>query len=115
MKLVPIRQRRFDRAAFFADLEVVDRSTGRRLAGRSLDLCRGGMGLFASGFVAEGAPVQIFLRVDEGGRAVTVRLNAVVVQSRAEEQGAILGVAFDSPLTPAAQPVLCDRLDRQEG
>jgi hypothetical protein len=113
MNLVPLKQQQCDRTSFFADLELVDRSTGRRLTGRSLDLCRDGMGLFASGFVAAGAHVQIFLRVEEAGRTATVRLSAVVVQSRAEEWGAILGVAFDSPLTPAVQPILCERLDRQ--
>ena len=108
-------RRRYERVPFFADLELLDTSTGRRLRGRSINLSRGGIGLFAAISLPVGTHVRISIRLPGPGPGGSVQVGGVVAHFRADEHGVMLGIAFEGLLNTSTQPALCEWLDRQEG
>lgn len=107
--------RHHDRVAFYAELRIKDLSSGRVYPARSFDLSRGGVGFYASTFLAVGTPIQVTILLTVEGRDVAVALDAVVKHSAAASKGGIHGGWFCRPLTPSEQPLLCQYLDLAQG
>lgn len=106
-----IFQRRYERISFFAELEVTDLAHGRIFGARSIDVSRGGIGFFAKLFLPTGSRIRLTIVFRSGGQERRCVLPAVVMQAHSEGDGAVMGAAFECPLTPADQPLLCDLLD----
>ena len=104
--------RRYERVSFSVELTVFDLTGGPPCKGRSINLSRGGMGLFVERFFPVGRQVSIHVFLNDArGKRVTVPLPATVRWAQAETAGAILGTEFDAPLTPGVEPLLCKYLD----
>ncbi|MCE5325306.1 MAG: PilZ domain-containing protein [Planctomycetaceae bacterium] len=108
-----IGARKYERVPFSVAVEVKDLATARSCRGRSIDISRGGMGLYIPIFIAAGSRVRITMTLTRQGRPVTTWVNALVRRATAEDGGAILGVEFDAVLAVATQPDLCEMVDRQ--
>ncbi len=106
-----IFQRRYERISFFAEVEVTDLARGKTFRARTIDLSRGGVGFFARVFVPTGSRVRLAIAFRYGGQDRRCILPGVVMQARPEDDGVVIGAAFEQALAPANQPVLCDLLD----
>ncbi|MCE5277740.1 MAG: PilZ domain-containing protein [Planctomycetaceae bacterium] len=106
-----IGARRYERVPLSMAVEVKDLATARLCRGRSIDISRGGMGLFVPFFIAAGSRVRISVTLARQGRPVATWVNAVVRRATAEDGGAVLGVEFDTVLAMATQPDLCEMVD----
>ena len=106
-----INRRRYERVAFFADLEIRESDTGRSCRGRSFDLSRGGIGFFSPRFLPVGTRARLTVYVRRQDRLVAAQVEGVVVRATAESGGAIVGAAFTQELSPSGQPLLCECLD----
>lgn len=108
-------RRRHRRVSFACRLTVTDLATGRRYAGRSIDLRRSGIGFFSESFLDVGSRVRLRFWLNGADLADPVEAIGTVRWSRAEDSGAVVGAEFDTVLCPARHRTLCEQLDRRRG
>jgi len=106
-------RRRHERVPLIANLTVEDLRTGQSYPGRSIDISRGGMGFFSSKFLPVGMDIRITMQLSRNGQPCQAQVYARVVRGSVETGGAVMGAVFDSELTPGAQPILCECVDRK--
>jgi hypothetical protein len=110
--------RSYERIGFVTELEVVDLAGENRWAARSVDLSRGGLGFFCRKFISTGTRVKLAIRLRRlpvGGSSQPVQtayVTGMIVHSRIEDEGAIMGCKFDKDLSPSEQPLLCGCADK---
>ena len=103
-------RRLYKHIPFSAELTIVDRATRRRYKGYSINLSLSGIGFYGERFLEAGTPINILVHL---GQAITdqpEQITAMVRWARVEGDGAIMGAEFDSPVTSANMPQLCERL-----
>ena len=103
--------RRYERVGFPAAVTVHNLDSGECFTGESIDLSRGGIGLFTERFIPQGASLRIVVQLP-GGRG-QAEVHGTVVRARTETGGAVMGISFHTPLTPQLSPELCRVLDRK--
>lgn len=107
-----MERRRYGHVSFFAKLTIRSACGQTTCGGSCVNISRGGIGLFSERFFAPGERVQLVMDLRSGGQTVKVTVAARVVWAKAEADGTMLGAEFESPVTPASQPVLCEHLDK---
>ena len=93
------------------NLDIKDAAAGGLFQARSIDISRGGIGFFSPKFIPTGAHLRIGIHIFAGGKDHVTNVSATVMRATADTGGAIIGAAFDTLLSPAAQPLLCEYMD----
>jgi len=104
-------RRRYVRVPFSAELMITDSSSGEACRGRSINLSRGGIGLFCEKFFPTESRLVIQVKLLHKGKEIKDELNGIVRWAKIEQDGAILGVEFENTLNPTKNHDLCSVLD----
>jgi hypothetical protein len=107
-----VNQRRYERVAFFAPLELIVLPNGPNVPGRSFDISIGGVGISTQIMLPRGQTVCVrfhFQNGDNGG--IDEDVMGRVAYSRADEDGDRLGIEFLETVRESSQPVLARKLD----
>jgi hypothetical protein len=104
-------QRKYERTSFSAEVAVRDLETGQTMQGRSIDLSRSGLGFFASHFMEKGTRVRVSITFRLDGRPTVIAITGTIMRSTTEGDGGVMGVQFDTVLSPLSQPRLCQLVD----
>ncbi len=103
-------KRRYERMPFITRLTVLDAVTKQACEGSSIDLSATGTQCYAERFLAVGTRISIrfWLRGLDG--TVPGEVEGTVRWARIEQDGAMMGVEFDVPLSPSHCAELYEKL-----
>ena len=104
-------KRRYVRVPFSAKLTIMSVSGKQVYRGNSINLSRGGIGLYCEKFFPTGARLVIQVEMHHKGKVIKDQLTGIVRWAEIEQDGAILGVEFDELLNPTKNHDLCNVLD----
>ena len=104
-------RRKYVRVPFSAGLTITSISGQQTCSGNSINLSRGGIGLYCEKFFPTGTRLMIQVEMHYKGRVIKDQLSGTVRWAKIEQDGAILGVEFDELLNPTKNNDLCNVLD----
>jgi hypothetical protein len=105
-----LKQRRYERVAFYCSLHLTLLPNGPTVSARSFDISVGGVGIAANILPARGQAVRVRFHKRSSewtGEDVVGR----VAYSRADEDGNRIGVEFVEQIQEATHPMLASRLN----
>lgn len=108
-----MERRRYEHVPFFAPMTISAAAGDKTCSGSCINISRGGVGFYSERFFRPGEKITLVMEIRQGSRKVPVSIAARVIWARAEPEGAMLGAAFETPVTPSSQPVLCECLDNR--
>lgn len=111
-KLAFMSQREYERVPFMKRLTVMDAGSGRKYEANGIDISVKGIGFYSKKFFSKESKVAIQVWFDEDSQKDPVWINATVKWSKLEQDGAIMGVQFDTLIKPAEHPGLYEMIYR---
>ncbi len=106
-------RRRYEHVPFSMDLVIVDQKSQSRFKAHSINLSLGGVAFYAERFLESGTRITVLAQLGRSEGDNPAPIPATVAWAKVEADGAIMGVGFDAPLSPATHPKLCERLYRK--
>jgi c-di-GMP-binding flagellar brake protein YcgR len=103
-------RRRFERRSFFAAVKI-EAASGPSIEARSDSISLGGVGLLSPTPLARGEGVELTIRIP-GGAGTEERVSGRVASLRSDDDCAIIGVEFSSPLDRRSTPALVRAVER---
>jgi hypothetical protein len=103
-----------ERVPFTKRLTVLDVNTGQKFEANGIDMSVAGMGFYSKKFFQKNSRVSIQVWLDNVSQKDPVGINAIVRWSKLEQDGAVMGVQFDTPIKSAEHPKLYELIYKKE-
>jgi c-di-GMP-binding flagellar brake protein YcgR len=107
-----LEQRRYERVAFYCNLDLTVLPDGPTVPGRSFDLSVGGAGIITQLSLKRGQAIRIRFHLPNGpNEVIDEDLLGQVAYTRADEDGNRTGIQFLETIREATQPTLARKLN----
>lgn len=107
-----MQRRRYERVAFFSQLDLTVLPDGPTLPGSSFDISIGGVGVTTEVMLERGQAVRVRFHLYNGSNGrIDEDVLGRVAYARADEDGDRLGIEFLETIRESSQPVLARKLD----
>jgi hypothetical protein len=91
-------------------LTILDVESGQKFEANGIDISVKGIGFYSKKFFSNNSRVSIQVWLDDVSQKDPVWINAVVRWSKLEQDGAIIGVQFDTLIKPVEHPKLYEMI-----
>ena len=105
-QLMIISRREYERVPFTKKLMVMDVESGEKFDANSIDISVKGIGFYSRKFFSKESRVGIQIWLDDVSQEDPVWIDATVKWSKLEQDGAVIGVQFDTLIKAAEHPKL---------
>lgn len=109
-----MEKRVYERVPFTRKLTVLDVNSGQKFEANGIDVSVVGMGFYSKKFFQKDSRISIQVWLDDVSQKDPVWINATVRRSKLEQDGAVMGVQFDTLVKSAEHPKLYELIYKKE-
>lgn len=113
-RLTFISRRECERVPFMKRLTILDVESGQKFEANGVDISVTGMGFYSKKFFQRNSRISIQVWLDGDLQQDAVWIGATVKWSKLEQDGAIMGVQFDTFIKSTEHPKLYELIYKRE-